>query len=314
MGNDFNLEDYGDLMDTGYESRQPVDPEDEFFHSVYIAGQTRQNHLGLQEQAGKLQVRGVEYNIDQVYMIVTHVKGLLAKIRRDNQGRESIECFSYQVGDPPWYGTSGVKCGVNSAERAASDFCNPCRAQLVVAGIYCDSQGNPVVGEDKKPTFVFIRGKGMKYSRVADYINNLQSDDFDPIFTPQTDDTKRFEKVHVNNKRFVTKIGIATESSNWGPKQVFSLDRGEKLSNNVVMNVLRITKKTLEQFNEKFDWSRGKKVSGYAEGQEKPAVSPEQQFPTTDQTTETPAGQPQEKPPQSEEPKPKQFSFDDIEF
>lgn len=312
MNDDFNFEDYGDLMDTGYESRQPVDPEDEFFHSVYIAGQTRQNHIGIQEQAGKLQVRGVEYNLDSVYMIVTHVKGLLAKIKRSKDGKESIECFSYQVGEPPWYGTSGVKCGINSAERAASDFCNPCRAQLVVAGIYCDEQGHPAIGKDKKPTFVFIRGKGMKYSRVADYINNLQSDDFDPIFTPQTDDTKRFEKVHVNNKRFVTKIGIATESSNWGPKQVFSLERGQKLSNKVVMDVLRITKKTLEQFNEKFDWSRGKKVSDYADG--KSAVPPDQQFPTTDQTT-SPESQPETPAVQPEQPsETKQFTFDDIDF
>jgi hypothetical protein len=309
------IEEYEGLAEAGYESRQPVSPEDEFYHSIYVAGQSRKNQSGVQEEAGKLQVRGVEYNLGKAYMIITHVKALLAKIDRDPSGRESVKCFSYQQGDPPWYGTSGVKCGINSAERAAADFCNPCRAQLVVGGIYCDAQGNPVVDKEKKPTFVFIRGKGMKYSRVADYINNLQSDDFEPIFTPVTDESKRFEKIHVNNKRFVTEIGVATEESNWGPRQVFDLSRGVQLSNETVMNVLRITKKTLDKFNEKFDWSRGKQVSGYAETA---AVPPEQQIPEVTpppEAAEQPAAQSTEQPVQPTQTEPaKQFTFDDIDF
>ena len=49
---DFN--DYADLGSTGYDSRQPVDPKDEFFHSVYISGVTRQNQEGTTEHAGNL--------------------------------------------------------------------------------------------------------------------------------------------------------------------------------------------------------------------------------------------------------------------
>ncbi|MHA1289756.1 MAG: hypothetical protein ACTSPB_20425 [Candidatus Thorarchaeota archaeon] len=309
------IEEYEGLAEAGYESRQPVSPEDEFYHSIYVAGQSRKNQSGVQEVAEKLQVRGVEYNLGKAYMIITHVKALLAKIDRDPSGRESVKCFSYQQGDPPWYGTSGVKCGINSAERVVADFCNPCRAQLVVGGLYCDAQGNPVVDKEKKPTFVFIRGKGMKYSRVADYINNLQSDDFEPIFTPVTDESKRFEKIHVNNKRFVTEIGVATEESNWGPRQVFDLSRGVQLSNETVMNVLRITKKTLDKFNEKFDWSRGKQVSGYAETA---AVPPEQQIPEVTpppEAAEQPAAQSTEQPVQPTQTEPaKQFTFDDIDF
>lgn len=312
---DFSMDDYQDLAGAGYESRQPVAPEDEFYHSIYIAGQSRKNQSGVQEEAEKLQVRGVEYNLGKAYMIVTHVKALLAKIDRDASGRESVKCFSYQQGDPPWHGTSGVQCGINSAERAASDFCNPCRAQLVVGGIYCDEQGHPALDKEKKPVFVFIRGKGMKYSRVADYINNLQTDDFEPIFTPVTDESKRFEKIHVNNKRFVTQIGIETEDSNWGPRKVFDLTRGSQLSNKVVMDVLRITKKTIDKFNEKFDWSRGKQVSGYAETA---AVPPEQQIPEVTpppQATEQPAGQPVEQPPVETKPDQQQtYSFEDIDF
>jgi len=312
MTNGPSISDFEGMMDVGYESRLPVDPEDEFFHSIYIAGQSRKNESGYDEVAGKLQVRGVEYNLDKAYMIITHVKAVLAKIKTTTQGKQSLECFSYQKGDPPWYGTSGVKCGVNSAERAASDFCNPCRSQLVVAGIYCDSQGHPILSEEKRPTFVFVRGKGMKYSNVANYINDLQADDFDPIFTPVTEETRRFEKIHVNNKRFVTEIGITTASSDWGPKQVFQMDRGVKLPDKTVMEVLKITKKTLDKFNEKFDWSRGKQVTGYTGEQAKPSVTPDQQF-----TPPGTSGEPPEKTeevPASTEPEVKQFTFEDIDF
>ena len=42
-----DYKDYSGLEGTGYESRQPTAPEDEFFHSIYISGKTRKNHLGI---------------------------------------------------------------------------------------------------------------------------------------------------------------------------------------------------------------------------------------------------------------------------
>ena len=54
--------DYEELYSTGHESKEPIKPEDEFFHSVYISGQTRKNHIDIEEIQDKLQIRGVEYN------------------------------------------------------------------------------------------------------------------------------------------------------------------------------------------------------------------------------------------------------------
>ena len=75
-----SYEDYAGLGETGFGgAREPVKPEDEFFHSVYIAGQTRINHINKEELAGKLQIRGVEYNKDSVCFIITHIKEVLVK-------------------------------------------------------------------------------------------------------------------------------------------------------------------------------------------------------------------------------------------
>ena len=104
-----SYEDYADLMGTGHESREPVKPEDEFFHSVYIAGTTRKNHINVEELAGKFQVRGVQYNLDEVNMIITHTKDILAKIVTQNR-RDSIECFSFKPGAPPWYPPRAAVC------------------------------------------------------------------------------------------------------------------------------------------------------------------------------------------------------------
>jgi len=250
------IEEYAELMGTGHESKEIVKPEDEFFHSVYIAGTSRKNHIDIVESAGKLQVRGVEYNKDKVHMIVTHVKRVLVKIKTDEKTKkDKTECFSFQQGTPPWHGFNNRVCGQNATERASNDFCKDCKGQIILAGIYTDEHGNPILSEEKKPTFVFIRGKGMKYSGVSTYLDELSKMELDPIFTPVTEETKRFEKNVVNNKRFVTGISIGTQDSKYGIKQVFKLETGVKLPTEKVHSILKLAKKTIEKFNEKFDES-----------------------------------------------------------
>jgi len=249
--------DYQDLGATGYADRKPTDPKDEFFHSVYIAGVTRTNQENISEEAGKLQIRGVEYNKDMIHMIITHTKQVLVKTDRDAQsGRETVKCFSFQQGPPPWHGThQNHQCGTNSAERAADPWCQQCRAQMIVAGILCDASGQPVKKEDGKPTFVFLRGKGMKYAPIADYLSEMAGLDLEPFFEPQTEESKRFEKAVVNNKRFVASVNIDEVPSNYGPKKVFKLTAGIQIPNEAVAKILELAKKSLDKFNEKFNWT-----------------------------------------------------------
>jgi len=316
-----SYEDYADLMGTGHESREPVKPEDEFFHSVYIAGTTRKNHINVEELAGKFQIRGVQYNLDEVNLIITHTKDILAKIVTQNR-RDSIECFSFKPGAPPWYGTSKLPdqtprpCPQTSAERAVNEYCNTCKAQIIVAGIYCNPDGSPVLTEENKPMFVFIRGKGMKYKGVSDYLGDCFKMELSPIFEPSTEESMKFEKAVVNNKRFVTNITKGQASSNYGMKDVFVLKTGAELPKDAVMKILEVSKNTLDKFNEKFDWSArtAPAATGYGqtqeqtgEGQMKMDVSDSTPEGETQEATEQQTEQKGEKPAQV-------FSFDDVNF
>ena len=312
---DFN--EYSDLAETGHTSKEPTKPEDEFFHSLYIAGQMRTNHTGVQEMPGQLQIRGVEYNLSEAHFIITHTKEVLAKVVQQNN-RDQIQCFSYKDGPPPWFGTTQLPdgnkrpCPMNSNERSLNEFCNPCRSQIIVAGIRCDEGGNPMM-VDNKPVFVFIRGKGMKYSNVSNYLADLYKMDLPPIFTPQTDESRAFEKQVVNHKRFVTKITVGTAPSRYGDKTVFVLATGAQIPDETVKGLLNIAKKTKDKFKEKFDWSAGRAASTYApttEAQE-PAQAPEGVMTIGDDAE---AGGNEGTPPPDATPPPesKPFSFDDI--
>lgn len=279
-GIDFS--EYADLADEGgYDVKTPVAPEDEFFHAVYISGQQRENSLGQKEIPGKLQIRGLKTNLDVINMVIVHVKQVLAKTVQTTNYRggsgEKLECFSYQVGNPPWKGTSGNMCAKNATERAANPFCSACRSQIIIAGIYMDEETGKPFMVNGKPQYIFIRAKGIKYSNVANYLADLaKRDDLEPIMTPPiTPEKKEFERRQINHKRFVTKIIAGKTTSQHGMKDVFELSTGTKLNVDSVKNILNKQKETAEQFKEKFDWSRGKGGADYAAG--KP-VAEDQKF------------------------------------
>jgi len=309
-----SFEDYQDLQGTGFQggSGEMTLPEEEFFHSVYISGKTRKNHINIEEKVEKFQVRGVEYNLDCVHMIITHTKEILVNIKTE-RGRDSIVCTSFKEGQAPWFGTAKTgdgklrECPLTSADRAAVDFCNPCRSQILVAGIYCNENGSPILTEEKRPVFIFIRGKGMRYSNVSEYLNNMYNEELSPIFEPVTDQSKAFEKAVVNNKRFVTKItrGTATSSFN-NEVNIFELNKGVELPKEAVLKILKLSKDTLEQFNDKFDWSKRKQTTGYGAKPEGVLSTEAEKAPETKSEAAS--------EPAKEEVSDKLFSFDDIEF
>lgn len=313
-----SIEEFADLATTGFQGGsggEQKPPEDELFHSVYIAGKTRKNHINVEEQSGKYQIRGVQYNLEEVHFIITHVKEVLANIKRE-KNKDNIVCFSFKEGGPPWYGTSKLsdgsqrQCPQTSAERAVNDFCNPCRAQIIVAGIYCKPDGSPILTEENKPIFVFLRGKGMKYSNVSNYLNDRFMEDLPPIFEPVTDQSKEFEKSVVNNKRFVTKMTKGQEQSSFGSMvNVFVLEKGVEIPKESVLSILKLSKQTVKQFNEKFDWSKTK--SGGAKGY---GSTPEGVL-STDVGSDEPVDeeQPEEKAKEAGATG-KTFSFDDVNF
>jgi hypothetical protein len=314
-----SIEEFADLATTGFQGGggggEQKPPEEELFHSVYIAGKTRKNHINVEEQTGKYQIRGVQYNLDEVHMIITHVKEVLLNSKRE-KNKDNIVCFSFKDGAPPWYGTSKLtdgsqrQCPQTSAERAVNDFCNPCRAQIIVAGIYCKQDGSPILTEENKPIFVFIRGKGMRYPNVSNYLNDRYQEDLTPLFEPVTDQSREFEKSVVNNKRFVTKLSKGTETSSYGNDvKVFVLSKGVEIPKESVLSILKLSKQTVKQFNEKFDWSKKKGgATGYGS-------APDGVL-STDPGSDEPAAdedQPEEKAKEAGATG-KTFSFDDVNF
>ncbi len=298
--------EYSGLTGLGYSEAEITDPKDEFFHSVYIAGKSRKNEEGIIEKPDMLQIRGVEYNKENVYMIVLHTKQVLVKNRKEGNS-EKLDCFSYQEGPAPWVGTSGNTCGKNSAERSSIPFCQQCRAQLIVSGILCDENGNPTKDEENKPVFVFIRGKGMKYAGISSYLNDMSKKTFEPIFNPQTPESILFEKDVVNNKRCITKIGITFADSSFGQKTVFELTDGNMLPVETVLEVLKIQKKTMDKFKEKMDWSLKKTIPSQPAQQAMPTSI--QEIPDSpNQKNSTQTSQEKSKTP------PPSVSFDDLIF
>ena len=314
-----NIDDYSDLQGTGFQGGgnvEQIPPEEEFFHSVYISAQPRKNHLNIVEESGKFQVRGVEYNLDDVHLVITHTKEILAKIETE-KGRDNIKCFSYREGQAPWYGTSTLAdgspraCPLTSAERGANDFCSICRMQVLIAGIYCKPDGAPILTEEKKPVFVFIRGKGMRFKNVSDYLNDLYNEELPPIFQPVTDQSKEFEKQIVNNKRFVTKVTRDVAKSSYGNMvNIFVLDKGPQIPDSAVLKILKLSKETVAQFNEKFNWAKSKKTSGYG-GEDQAPAQAEGVLPMENATPSEPK---KEDAPAPAADDGKTFSFDDIEF
>lgn len=271
-----DITEYQELADSTFNTHRPKSAQDDTFHSVYIAGQSRETEIGGMSEKDKLQIRGVQNNLEELHMIILHTKQIYMKESHGPSGQH-IDCFSYCSGEYPWLGTSldpetqqARQCG-NATERATNEFCKACRANLIVSGIYCNSKGQPIKDENGKPTFVFIRGKGMKYSNVSEYLVKLSELEFDePFFTPATEDTKAFEKRVVNSKRVVTKITVTSaESKSYGSFPVFELNNIVEIPIKNIETLLNISKDMQSEFIEKFDWSKRQKSSqafGYGEG------------------------------------------------
>lgn len=318
------FEDYAGLATTGFDSREPSTPENDFFHSVYISGQNRQNHIGVTEEAGKLQIRGVDYNLPEVNMIITHVKQILVKEEKNpTTNRTSTTCTSFMEGNGPYNGSpSGIQCGKTSADRASNPFCSSCRSQLIVAGILCDVNGKPKVDDQNKPIFGFLRGKGSRYANVSDYLNNMTKlEGLTPIFTPVTPESESFEKSVVNNKRFVTKITVSQTNTSFGNMvNVFNLEKAIQIGDDNVKQILEISKKTFDKFVDKFNWEKGSNASGanynvQAENQfDAGAPAQTQDAQPSQQPQGTAAPQPQQETGQQTPNKASEVSFDDLSF
>ena len=118
--------------------------------------------------------------------------------------------------DLPYKGTSGNICGLNKNNRAMNPYCEPCKSQIIVCGIYCDENGNPIKDDEQKPIFIFIRGKGMKYMNVSNHLRELYKMEIDSILAPGATDAEiEYEKRNFNQSRVVTKLTRGLEKTSY---------------------------------------------------------------------------------------------------
>jgi len=259
--------------------REQVAPEDEVFHSVYVGGVDRTNEMGIVEEAGKIHIRGVEYNLDKVYCVITTSKLINAKFIKSN-GRDRLVCFSYRESDPP-VDFRGELCPP-SEERNNSEKCKGCKSQILMVGILTDERGKPKVNKDKKPIFIFIRGKGIKYGNVSDYLYSLSELEIEPYFENPTDDSLTFEKNNVNPMRIVTKVTKGTAESAHGVKTVFNFEKGIETSKKLVERLLELNTDVIEEFDKKFNWGVGLKKKSSSSYQDPPNTQSSESQPTED--------------------------------
>ncbi len=280
------MDNYDDLLGTGYMPPTTVVPEKEFFKSLYICGTLRTNHVDIEEIPGKLQIRGFQYNLNKIYMIITHVKRILVKKEKDNNNKDRVTCFSFMKGKI-FKGTTDNICPSNRKDRDATPSCSGCRGELIVAGILTNEQGIPIMIEDEdrgtnKSVFIFIRGSGVRYGNISTYLDNLSKEDIQPPIFP---DNQILEKMIAQNKRYVTVITTGEEKTKFGMKKVFNLNTGTKITDVMVKKVIDIQRKTLPQFCEKFDWSLRSNQNTYSDGDESEGDTvPTQTTPTTTDT------------------------------
>lgn len=319
------LDDYQELNSTGVSGGGGGDqtpPEEEFFKSIYISGQNRKHdQTGIMEEIEKIQIRGHSYNHTEVYMIITHVKDVLNHEHKVN-GRKQTKCFSFKESSAsPWYGSVDMSdgsprvCPTTSKDRKQVEFCKDCKAQIIMAGILVQPTGQPILDTESKPIFVFIRGKGVKYGNVSDYLSSLYQLDMDNVFNEEGDAIREFEKRVVNHKRFTTKITKTTAQTDYGMKMVFALEKGAEIPKEMALELLEMAKNTMPQFRKKFDWSKKKKSAKVAEESKAAGVMSMDGDTTKGAPQESTLAPDTNKEAESEKPTTgNTFSFKDIKF
>jgi hypothetical protein len=277
-------------------SRRQIAPEEEFWKSVYISGASRTNHKGIVEVPGKLQIRGFDYNLSEVYMAILFIKQILVKEVPDpnNPNQTRIECFSYRKGNPPYFGTSGLQCGKNSQARAAVEYCRPCRSNLIVAGLLTKPDGDVILDESGKPVFIFIRAKGIKYGPVNEYLSEIYQ--AEPLLHLVSSHDDALERSSVNTRRFLTRIRVGKVPTRFGDKDCFHLEKVKELDKEQIQDLLKMATSLVSKFDQKFDWSQNMS-SGYIDSSALEDTPPQEIVPPIESETSRTGPEPTPPPP-----------------
>jgi len=293
-----SYEEFLELTGTGVGIKKQLAPEEEPFHSIYICGEERQNHKDITELVDKLQIRGVDYNKNEVFLIITHViKPNVNRVFDKAKRSWDILCSSRKDTNP-WMGSSGRKC-VTSKEKVPGHFCAECRQWIILFGILCENRNGKIwVGPDGKPEYAFVVTKGMSWDPTNTYLVEVASEEIDPVFEPVTPESEKWEKENFDNtKRIVTIIKTAKKKSQFNMHTVFSFEKGSAIPKTQLIKLAEIAKSIKAGVAEKLDRIIGYKDQPEAdyfdndEGKSEQRQSKAESFgeipPATEQKSET---------------------------
>ena len=327
MAKSRSYEEFLDLTGTGVGIKKQLAPEEEPFHAIYICGEERQNHKDITELVDKLQIRGVDYNKNEVFLIITHV--IKPNVNRifDKVKRSWEFVCSSRKDSTPWVGSSGRKC-VTAKEKVPGHYCTECRQWIILFGILCENKSGKIwVGPDGKPEYAFISNHGMSWEPINSYLIEVASEEIDPIFEPVTPESEKWEKENFDNsKRVVTVITTGKRKSNFSTHTDFSYEKGSAIPKGQLIKLAEIAKSIKSGIAEKLD-----RIIGYRDPQEadyfdNDGVKNEQRQskaesfgeipPATEQKSEpkNERKQQESKTPPKSEPFEDAFNLDDIAF
>jgi len=247
------------------EPKNDVPPEEELFHAIYISGKTRTEPTLNNKKiyGGFLQVRGVEYNLEEVYMMPYYKRSLLVKNEKIGK-YDSTVCFSFFDFDEKGnqISTSGFPCPPTSPDRKEVSWCNNCKMHIVIIGFLCDENGKVKRDSDGNPFNVFLRVSGSKVGDVMKYLFECKELEVPYLFPDGNEEAKKQEIEYFNILRRCIKITVeetptyvdgAYDQNKM--RYAYKLEGMSELPPESIFKLLDYAENLDEEIREKFDWS-----------------------------------------------------------
>lgn len=250
--------------------KEQIPWEDELFHAVYVQSGTEDSeYLNKKLFDGLLQIRGVQYNIeDAVYMIPYFKRNILVKEKFNARAKSSFPiCFSYRDFDDDGnqLSTSGFYCQQTAVERREFNWCRDCKTQVILAGFLVDANNEYILDKSSKPINIFVRAKGGAVGDLMKYFFECQELEVPFLFKGNnTDESDALERNYLNIFRRTIKITTETVEPYQGPntppnakpRHALVLEGVHDLNEKMIEKLLDYEERFTDKIKEKFDLTK----------------------------------------------------------
>jgi hypothetical protein len=254
-----------------YTPKEKTDPNDEFFKTVYISGSRQKEDEFTKNRLhiGMLQIKGIENNLDTIYMMPYYRRQVLSNMVRVNK-YDQPKCFSYADHDEEGnqLSTSGFFCPPNATSRGEVSWCNGCRTSFIIAGFWVDESGKYKMDADGKPINIYVRGTGSKVGDLMSYAFDCQDLEVPFLFDENSDESDTYEKRYSNLFRRIIKIEAGEEdvyktantpANSPDTRASYVLTGGKDIPKENVIKLMDYANNIDDKLREKFDYTEATK-------------------------------------------------------